>query len=103
MLSEHDNETVDKLNSLRTQIELLDSHRTVGLITNKQYAESLETIVNKVETIENEYGLEPYYMSANNILHGNQADNFNNSIKDFEDNWFNKEVHKAIDEVANEI
>ncbi len=100
MLSEHDNDTINKCNSLRTQIELLESHKTVGLITNKQYAESLDQIVEKVEEIEKEYGLEPIYMSANNILHGNQADNFNNSIKDFEDNWFNEQVHKAIEEVS---
>ena len=84
MISEKQSETLEMIANLRKQVELLDSHRNVGLITAKQYAESLAHIVEKVESIEKEYGIEPPKYSAFDALFKESADEYNKMMSSFE-------------------
>ena len=65
-----------KLDDMRHQVQLLDSHKTVGLINDKQYNDSLGRIVEQIEEIEEEYGLAPYIFTADDLLFGNGAERF---------------------------
>lgn len=69
MLSEKQLKTLDELEDLKKRIHLLDSHKVVGYINNKQYAESLTTIMKEVERIEEQYGVKPENTSAKDILY----------------------------------
>lgn len=85
ILSEKEKETIDLLENLKKQVNLLDSHKTVGLITDKQYAESLEQIIKKVEKIEEELGIEPpkEYL-AFDLLFGDSMSKYNEMMESFE-------------------
>lgn len=71
MLSEKQIETLETLSTLRKQIELLDSHKTMEMIKPKQYNQALAIIAAKVEAIEKEYGLEPYIFSEEDLIFKN--------------------------------
>ena len=67
ILSEKQREYQAQLDTLRKQIDLLDSHKTVGLITNKQYNKSLGVIVAKVEELEKEFGIIPPQLEQSDL------------------------------------
>ena len=57
MQSVNQQKTLDKLASLRKQVELLESHRTVDFVTPKQYNESANRILRQLEELEAENGI----------------------------------------------
>lgn len=85
-LTEKKMETLDTIANLRKQIDLLDSHKTVGLINNKQYAESLNNIVKKIEQLEEENGIEPPKgFTAFDLLFGDSISKYDEMMKSFEE------------------
>ena len=74
MQSVNQQKTLDKLASLRKQVELLESHRTVDFVTPKQYNESANRILRQLEELEAENGI-------------------------FEDNTLNREFDQAFKEL----
>lgn len=77
MLTEKQIEDLHVLNDLRKQVELLDSHMKVGFISEKQYAETMNNIVRKVEKLEEENGIKPEPIEAFNFM-------FKDGIEKFE-------------------
>ena len=57
MQSVNQQKTLDKLASLRKQVELLESHKTVDFVTPKQYNESANRILRQLEELEAENGI----------------------------------------------
>lgn len=98
ILSPDQIEIQKRIETWRTQISLLESHKNVKLITAKQYAESLTNIVNQIEQTEKELGLEPPFMDAHEVLFvdGSQLDE---KLKEFEDMWFDKQVHEELEKI----
>lgn len=85
ILSESKAETLKTLENLRRQVDLLDSHKTVGLISDKQYAQSLAHIVKKIEDIEDEYGVEhPREWTAFDLLFGESMDKYKDMMSSFD-------------------
>lgn len=85
MLSEKKLELLETIANLRKQVDLLDSHKTVGLINNKQYDESLKHIMEKIEKIEEENGIEPPKdFTAFDLLFGDSMDKFNDMMTSFD-------------------
>lgn len=85
LLSEKKMKTIDTIAKLRKQVELLDSHKKVGLINNKQYTESLDRIVKYIEMIEQEYDIEPPKdFTAFDLLFGDSMDKFNDMMTSFD-------------------
>lgn len=68
ILSEKQLEWQEKFDSLRKRIDLLDSHKTVNLINSKQYDESMRAIVQEIEELEKENGIEDNNVSVNENL-----------------------------------
>lgn len=68
ILSEKQLEWQERFDSLRKRIDLLDSHKTVELISPKQYNESMRTIVQEIEDLEKENGIEDNGVSVNDNL-----------------------------------
>ena len=69
ILSEKQKKALNVIESLRKRIDLLDSHKVVGFINDKQYAESLKSISEEIDRLEKEFGLEPTKLDAYDFLH----------------------------------
>lgn len=110
MLSEKQLEIIEYLDSLKKQIELLDSHKVIKLINDKQYQESLETITHKLDRIEVELGIrEPETQTtAFDLLFGESIEKYNNMLESVDqlckrnDELYNQQVHDAVDEVFHD-
>lgn len=57
MLNESQAKTIEELENLKKQVELLESHRTVDFVTPKQYNDSARRIMGQLEEIERQYGI----------------------------------------------
>lgn len=120
MVSEKVQADLDLMESLRKQIEFLDSHRNVGLINDKQHMESMFHIVEQIEEKEEEYGIVPDSINGKlykveklldrtqNVLTNllkrsqNALDGiFAESLGAF-DRMFDYKVHKEIDSIDRE-
>lgn len=76
-LSDKQLELQATLNAIRKQIELLDSHRVVGLINEKQYKESLFYITQQLDQIEQNLGMEPHEYNASDIIYRKSMEGVN--------------------------
>lgn len=68
MLTESQANDLQLLSDLRRRVELLDSHMNVGYINQKQYFESMANITQKVEELENKYGIKPEPLRAFDLM-----------------------------------
>ena len=57
MLNESQAKTIEELENLKKQVELLESHRTVDFVTPKQYNDSARRIMVQLEEIEHQFGI----------------------------------------------
>lgn len=91
MNTQRKHEILNELDTLRRRVELLESHKTVEMISDEQYQETGLTIQRRVSELEEECGInEPIYTSKG-ILYEDEAEVFEDE--------FNKQVHKEIDDI----
>lgn len=96
MLSERQKEIQSTIESLRKRVDLLDSHKVVGYINDKQYAESLESISHEIDKLEEELGIKPKGIDAGEFMYANGIEKFNDSVERtndiFAENIFKEET-----------
>lgn len=80
MLSERQKEALNDIENLRKRIDLLDSHKVVGYINDKQYAESLKSISDEVDRLEKEFGIQPGGVDAREFLYEDGIKKFSESV-----------------------
>ena len=112
MLNENQQKTLEELQMIRRQVELLESHRVVFdgenelNITPKQIAQAEKRILKSLEKIEEENGIEVIDNSINGKL--KRIDKTLNEIRhdlaDFdryltEEENYNLDIQMAIDEI----
>ena len=75
MLNEKQKSELEKLSTLRKEVELLESHKMIygedkefGLLSKKQYEESGKRIEQKVAELEKEYGIYEEPSTINRML-----------------------------------
>lgn len=89
MNTQRKHEILNELETLRKQVDFLESHRTLGMITDEQYLETGMSIQRKVAELEEECEINRPIFTSKGILFDDDA------------KLFNEEVHKAIDDVIN--
>ena len=88
MKTQRKHEVLNELDTLRKQVDFLESHHTLGLVNDEQYNETGLTIQRRVNELEEECGINTPIFTSKGILYEDEAE------------LFNDEVHKAIDEVV---
>ena len=85
MNTQRKHEILNELDTMRKQVELLDSYKTLEMANDKQYAQSLIVFQNRLSELERESGVD-YDTSVNGKL---------NLISDKMD-----EIRKSLKEIA---
>ena len=98
MLTEQLHNLLNRLDIIRRQVELLESHKTTGMITKEQYEETGTRLEMQVKAIEDELGIKPE-IDVNAIIYDKTKQTIEH---DLEAEIFNSQVHKAISEVEDE-
>lgn len=116
MIGQEQQRIIDRLNTLRKEVELLESHKLIygddkefGLITEKQYYETGERIVAELEALEDELGVERKPESTiNQKLRElrKEFDHFGIMLcafsKKLDEELYNLKIQETIDEVQDE-
>lgn len=91
MNTQRKHEILNELETLRKQIDFLESHMTLGLVNEEQYQETGLSIKRKVDELEEECEIDKPIFSSKGVLYEDEAKLF--------DTEFNQKVHKEIDEI----
>ena len=91
MNTQRKHEILNELDTIRKRVELLESHYTVGMISEEQHNETGIQLQNRVRELEEECGINDPVITSKGVLYNDQAEIF--------DETFNDKVHKAIDEI----
>ena len=89
MNTQRKHEILNELDTMRKRVELLESHKTVGMISDEQYTETGLMLQNRLTELESECGIDRPIFHAKGLMYEDEAI------------LFDDEVHKAIDEVLN--
>ena len=108
MQSVNQQKTLDKLASLRKQVELLESHKTVDFVTPKQYNESANRILNQLEELETEYGIyEDNTLNRDFNLAFKELEKIEQMLTElaiyFDEQNYNLAIQLALDGIMGEI
>lgn len=95
MNTQRKHEILNELDTLKKQVDFLESHHTLGMVNNEQYQETGLTIQRRVSELEEECEINKPIFSSKGVLYEDDAELF--------DTEFNQEVHKAISEVKDDI
>ena len=87
MNTQRKHEILNELDTMRKRVELLESHKTVGMISDEQYLETGIQLANRVKELEEECGIDEPRFDPKGLLYDDQAE------------IFNKKVHEAIDDI----
>ena len=91
MNTQRKHEILNELETLRKQVEFLESHRTLNMISEEQYLETGLNLQQRVAELEAECGINDPIFTSQGVLYEDQAEIF--------DDEFNREVHKEIDDI----
>ena len=97
MLTEQLHNLLNRLDIIRRQVELLESHKTTGMITKEQYEETGTRLEMQVKAIEDELGIKPE-IDAKVVIYDTTKPT---EETDLDAEIFNLKVHKEIDDVFN--
>lgn len=89
MNTQRKHEILNELDTLRKQVDFLESHHTLGMVNDDQYQETGLNIQRRVSELENECGINEPIFTSKGILYEDEAELFEDE--------FNKQVHKEID------
>ena len=108
MQSVNQQKTLDKLASLRKQVELLESHRTVDFVTPKQYSESANRILMQLEELEAECGIyEDNTLNRDFNLAFKELEKIEQMLTElaiyFDEQNYNLAIQLALDGIMGEI
>ena len=95
MNTQRKHEILNELDTLKKQVDFLESHHTLGMVNEEQYQETGLTIQRRVAELEEECGTNKPIFSSKGVLYEDEAELF--------DTEFNQKVHKAIEEVEDGI
>lgn len=91
MNTQRKHEILNELDTLRKQVDFLESHHTLGMVNDEQYQETGLNIQRRVSELEEECGINEPIFTSKGILYEDEAEVFEDE--------FNKQVHKEIDEI----
>lgn len=97
MLTEQLHNLLNRLDIIRRQVELLESHKTTGMITKEQYEETGTRLEMQVKAIEDELGIK-LEIDAKAVIYDTTKPT---EETDLDAEIFNLKVHKEIDDVLN--
>ena len=90
MNTQRKHEILNELDTMRKRVELLESHKVVGMITDEQYQESGLQMQNRLRELEEECGIDRPIFHAKGLMYDDEAKLFD-------------EVQKSISEVMDGI
>ena len=91
MNTQRKHEILNELDTLRKQVDFLESHHTLGMVNDDQYQETGLNIQRRVSELEAECGINDPIFTSKGILYEDEAEVFEDE--------FNKKVHKEIDDI----
>ena len=95
MNTQRKHEILNELETLRKQVDFLESHRTLGMITDEQYLETGLTIMRRVGELEEECGINKPIFSSKVVLYEDDAELFQSE--------YQKQIIKKIEEIEKDI
>ena len=115
MLNETQKKTLERLETLKKEVDLLESHKLIFNdneefvhITPKQYNESAHRILSELEEIEHEYGIFEDHSINRKFKEVNQELDvirkmLNELLRCMTEECYNIDIQLAIDDVIEEI
>lgn len=97
MITEHYHNLLNRLDTIRRQVELLESHKTTGMITKEQYEDTGTRLEMQVKAIEDELGIKPEIDAKAVIFDKTKS----TEETDLDAEIFNLKVHKEIEDVID--
>lgn len=95
MNTQRKHEILNELETLRKQVDFLESYHILKMASDEQYLETGLNIQRRVSELEEECGINKPIFSSKGVLYEDEAELF--------DTEFNQSVHKAIEEVEDDI
>ena len=93
MNTQRKHEILNEIDTLRKRVELLESHKTVGMITDDQYIETGLSLLNRVRELEEECGINTPIFTSQGVLYEDQAELFEDE--------YNKKAHEEIEDIES--
>lgn len=97
MITEHYHNLLNRLDMIRKQVELLESHKVTGSIDLEKYEESGMRLEMQVKAIEDELGIKPEIDAKAVIFDKTKP----TEETDLDAEIFNLKVHKEIEDVID--
>jgi hypothetical protein len=94
MNTQRKHEILNELDTLRKQVDLLESYHTLGMANDDQYQETGLTIQRRVSELEEECGINKPIITSQGILYNDDAELFESE--------YQKQIIKNIEEIENE-
>ena len=94
MNTQRKHEILNELDTLRKQVDFLESHHTLGLVNNEQYNETGLTIQRRVNELEEECQINEPIITSQGVLYEDDAELFESE--------YQKQIIKKIEEIDDE-
>jgi len=91
MITQRKHEILNELDTMRKRVELLESHKTVGMISEDQYNETGITLQNRLKELEEECGINTPIFTSKGVMYEDEAVLFEDE--------YNKQIHKTIEDI----
>lgn len=93
MNTQRKHEILNELETLRKQVDFLESHHTLGLVNDEQYNETGLTIQRRVSELEEECEINKPIITSQGILYNDDAELFESE--------YQKKIIKKIEEIED--
>lgn len=93
MNTQRKHEILNELETLRKQVDFLESHHTLGLVNDEQYNETGLTIQRRVSELEEECEINKPIITSQGLLYEDDAELFESE--------YQKQIIKKIEEIED--
>lgn len=94
MNTQRKHEILNELDTLRKQVDFLESHHTLGMVTDEQYLETGLNIQRRVVELEEECEINKPIFSSKGVLYEDEAEIFESE--------YQKQIIKKIEDIDDE-
>ena len=94
MNTQRKHEILNELDTLRKQVDFLESHHTLGMVNDEQYQETGLNIQRRVSELEAECGINEPIFTSKGILYEDEAEIFESE--------YQKQIIKKIEDIDDE-
>lgn len=93
MNTQRKHEILNELDTLRKQVDFLESHHTLGMVNDEQYQETGLTIQRRVSELEEECEINKPIITSQGLLYEDDAELFESE--------YQKQIIKKIEEIED--